>query len=446
MTTDALGLDIRQLTLYSGSFGPREIDELQKEISRDSKKFDELKGAVNELKTKDEEELTPAVRVKLGVCQYIVGAYDEAFASLKKGDGGALAHFYFAKLYIARGQYAEAIESYNTAQSAGYNVDVCALGRAEVYRVMGKLQQSLQELDYLSGAIEQTAEYLYQRAATVNAIGGNPTEAVALYERAYQADPNHPGALFGLALENERRGNDEEALKLYQRSASHFPTNVGTLMNLGVLYEDMGRYEEAVACYKRILDSYPMDARAALFLKDAQEAVEVKRAPVVTGPTETTRLRNWQKKISEIELSQRSRNCLATMNIETLGDLCQLTEQELLRQPNFGETSLNEIKQHLAAFDLELGMDNIVAPPAPIAPAVDEEVPPELRQLLGQPVTDLELSVRARKCMTRLGIKSIGELIRKTSDELLSCKNFGVTSLNEITEKLESKGLKLRGE
>ena len=48
--------------------------------------------------------------------------------------------------------------------------------------------------------------------------------------------------------------------------------------------------------------------------------------------------------------------------------------------------------------------------------------------------------------MTRLGIKSIGELIKKTADELLSCKNFGVTSLNEINEKLASKGLKLRGE
>ncbi len=445
MATDVLGLDVRQLVLYSGSFGPREIDELRKEISRDVKKFDELKGAVNELKTKDEDELSPAVRVKLGVCQFLIGAYDESFASLKKGDGGALVHFYFAKLHVVKHEYEAAIEAYNTAQSAGYNVDVCALGRAEVYREMGKLQQSLQELDYLSGAVEQTAEYLYQRAATVNAIGGNPMEAVALYERAVQADPNHPGALYGLALENERRGNDDEALAFYQRAASHFPTNVGTLMNLGILYEDREQYEEAVACYKRVLNAYPTDRRAALYLKDAQAAVDLGRATETTSTQEKAKMRSLQKKISEIEFSQRSRNCLAAMGIETLGDLCQRTEQDLLRMPNFGETSLNEIRNHLANYDLKLGMATEIAPPQ-VSAQIDEEVPPEMRELLGSPVGDLELSVRARKCMSRLGVKSIGDLVKKTADELLACKNFGVTSLSEINERLSRKGLKLRGE
>ena len=64
-------------------------------------------------------------------------------------------------------------------------------------------------LNNLSGAVEQTAEYLYQRAATVAALGGNPDEVVALLERAVAADGNHAGALFGLALENDRHGNDE---------------------------------------------------------------------------------------------------------------------------------------------------------------------------------------------------------------------------------------------
>ena len=193
MATGAQEINVKQLVLYSGSFGPREIDELREEISRDPKKFDELKEAVNELKTKDEDELSPAVRVKLGVCQFLIGKYDDSFASLKKGDGGALVHFYFAKLHAVKQEYDEAIAAYNTAQSAGYNVDICALGRAEVYRDMGKLTQSLQELDYLSGAVEQTAEYLYQRAATVNAIGGNPQEAVALYEKALDRMGTVPG-------------------------------------------------------------------------------------------------------------------------------------------------------------------------------------------------------------------------------------------------------------
>jgi DNA-directed RNA polymerase subunit alpha len=48
--------------------------------------------------------------------------------------------------------------------------------------------------------------------------------------------------------------------------------------------------------------------------------------------------------------------------------------------------------------------------------------------------------------MVRLGLNTIGELLRKTGDDLLECKNFGVTSLNEVREKLTIKGLKLRGD
>ena len=68
------------------------------------------------------------------------------------------------------------------------------------------------------------------------------------------------------------------------------------------------------------------------------------------------------------------------------------------------------------------------------------------KALLSRPIADLNLSVRARKCMIRLGINSISELVRRTGDDLLECKNFGVTSLNEVREKLQVHGLKLRGD
>jgi len=47
--------------------------------------------------------------------------------------------------------------------------------------------------------------------------------------------------------------------------------------------------------------------------------------------------------------------------------------------------------------------------------------------------------------MIRLGLNTVGELLRRTGDDLLECKNFGVTSLNEVREKLQQNGLKLRG-
>ncbi|HMF14398.1 MAG TPA: DNA-directed RNA polymerase subunit alpha C-terminal domain-containing protein, partial [Gemmataceae bacterium] len=66
--------------------------------------------------------------------------------------------------------------------------------------------------------------------------------------------------------------------------------------------------------------------------------------------------------------------------------------------------------------------------------------------VLNKPVSDLNLSVRARKCMNRLGINTLGDLIQRTADELLESKNFGMTSLNEVREKLAQYGLSLRGD
>ena len=67
----------------------------------------------------------------------------------------------------------------------------------------------------------------------------------------------------------------------------------------------------------------------------------------------------------------------------------------------------------------------------------------DVRALLDRPIADLNLSVRARKCMVRLGLSTIGELVRRTGDDLLECKNFGVTSLIEVREKLTPLGLKV---
>ncbi len=442
MTLGNVEYDIKQLVLYGGSFGPREIEQLREDISRDFKKFDELKEAVNELKNKDEDELSPAVRVKLGVCQFLIGAYDEAYASLKKGDGGALAQFYFAKLHFVRHEYEEAIAAYNTAQSAGYNVDICALGRAEVYREMGAPTQSLQELDYLSGAIEQTADYLYQRGATVNALG-NSQEAIRLYERAIAVDKNHPGALFGLALENERRGNDEEALELYKRAVVRFPTNVGTLMNLGVLYEDLEMYDLAQQCFQRVLDSYPNNERARLYLKDVRASGDMRYDEEAQSKNRELNTRLNQS-ITEIELSVRSRKCMEGLGVKTLRDLCKLTEKDLLDTKNFGDTSLDEIKELLAQKGLKLGM---CAPDKQrVDPYETAQLSPEEQTTLNQLVSVLNLSVRARKCMGRLKIVTLGDLVRHSADELLECKNFGSTSLQEIREKLAPMNLKLKGD
>ena len=69
------------------------------------------------------------------------------------------------------------------------------------------------------------------------------------------------------------------------------------------------------------------------------------------------------KKVDELELSVRSANCLKNDNIVYIGDLIQKTEAEMLRTPNFGRKSLNEIKEVLSAMGLHLGMDVTNWPP-----------------------------------------------------------------------------------
>jgi DNA-directed RNA polymerase subunit alpha len=298
-------------------------------------------------------------------------------------------------------------------------------------------------LDELFGPIEQTAEYLSQRAATVAALGGNPQEVVALYERAVESDGQHPGALFGLALENDRRGNDEEAMNLYKRAASRMPAHVGSLLNLGLLYEDRDEYQKAAQCYQRILDVYPDHARAALYFKDTEASHEQ------YYDEDAAKKRDRMSQVlaipvTDFELSVRSRNCLQKMGIMTLGDLCRCTETELLASKNFGETSLIEIREMLSSKGLRLGQ---LAQERQAAEVFEpESLSADEQALLGKPIAEMNLSVRARKCMIRLGINVLGELVRRTGDDLLECKNFGVTSLNEVREKLTQLGLKLRGE
>jgi DNA-directed RNA polymerase subunit alpha len=72
---------------------------------------------------------------------------------------------------------------------------------------------------------------------------------------------------------------------------------------------------------------------------------------------------NLLRKVDELELSVRSANCLKNDNIIYIGDLVQKTEAEMLRTPNFGRKSLNEIKEVLTQMGLHLGMEIANWPP-----------------------------------------------------------------------------------
>ncbi len=116
--------------------------------------------------------------------------------------------------------------------------------------------------------------------------------------------------------------------------------------------------EEALGYAARILQD-----QLSLFVGFAEPVERVERAvPRELAPAEpevvTPMLNRFLlKKVDELELSVRSANCLKNDNIIYIGDLVQKTEAEMLRTPNFGRKSLNEIKEVLQAMGLRLGMD-----------------------------------------------------------------------------------------
>src|SRR5262249_21381439 len=184
---------------------------------------------------------------------------------------------------------------------------------------------------------------------------------------------------------------------------------------------------------------------ARLFFKDAQASLTMYYNP--DDDVAHSRFSQvLEIPVTDFELSVRSRNCLKKMNIKTLGDLTRVSEQQLLSSKNFGETSLQETKKMMASKARRRGKSLEEGPHYDRRFAQQQPLSDQEQAVLNKPVSDLNLSVRARKCMNRLGINTLGELVQRTADELLESKNFGMTSLSEVREKLAQYGLTLRGD
>ncbi len=116
--------------------------------------------------------------------------------------------------------------------------------------------------------------------------------------------------------------------------------------------------EDAVAYAARIFQD-----QLSLFV-NFDEPTEDEKKP---QSTELVFNKNLLRKVDELELSVRSMNCLKNDNIVYIGDLVQKTEAEMLRTPNFGRKSLNEIEEVLNSMSLYLGMEIPNWPPDNIA-------------------------------------------------------------------------------
>jgi DNA-directed RNA polymerase subunit alpha len=382
--------------------------------------------------------------LKIGIGRYLVCRFQDALDILTKATDNKERRFIAGECYRSMRHYAKAAEEYERAAGRGWDQNTCDALMAECLLLGGQREAADKKIkDILKTIGEESADGWYLRGLQAE-LDGRAAEALEAYENACELEGEHTRATFHLAYFLDLHGEEEEAIDLYQDCLAHPPVYASALLNLAVLYEDSGRYEQAEDVLQKLLSANPNNARARLFLRDVRASNNMyydedqvrriaKRNAVLDIP------------VTDFELSVRARNCLKKMNIHTLGDLVRTSEAELLGYKNFGETSLKEIKEMLAAKGLRLGQ----AAEEPTDPFVytsdsEEEESPQEQGARGIPVEQLDFSVRARRALEQLGVQTLGDLAIRSEAELMGQKNFGQTSLEEIRAKLIEHGLNFR--
>lgn len=435
-------VDVRSVMQGTASLTADDVRKLEQAVAggQTTELRQEAYTLANDVEQGDKSK---AKTLRVGVAFYLLGQAKVAEQVLSRISGEGLADFYRGQALLGTGNFAGSAEAYEQAAKNGHDKVLCLLFQAGSVRAggdVGKAEELLKLAASQGGATR--AEYCYQMGCCL-ADKGDTYGAVEYFSRAIDMDPSHQRALFWLAQLNAQRGNDDDAVRLYERALAKPPLHLSALLNLGLLYEDLENYAAAAYCFRRALEVDPTHERARLYLKDIESTNNL------PFDEDSVRAQQRQKQVlltpvSDFEMSVRARNCLQKMGVRTLEDLIRLNEQDLLAGKNFGETSLREIKEMLDAKGLKLGL--LASKDKPRDYGIQESLSPQQQVLLNRPVAELNLSVRARKCMTRLQIATLGELVARTPDELLESKNFGVTSLNEVRSKLNDLGMRLRND
>jgi len=377
-----------------------------------------------------------------GIGLFILGRDAEAVQKLRKAADSKEKFIYLAFALRRQKNFDEAMENLQRSLDCGTDPLSIILEKAATYCYASNFAAATKELKNCLNYEKASTEYHYQ-LGRIQEMQGLYEQAMDNYKKALELSPNHQKALFRLAYRCDLCGDEDAAIDYYKQVVSGSPVYVSALLNLAVLYEDCGEFDKAVQCVDKVLKFHPNHQRAMLFKKDI-ESSKTMFYDEEKEKKKDRRTQTLETPISDFELSVRSRNCLKKMNIRTLGDLLNITEAELLSYKNFGETSLREVKGILEPKGLLLGMALKEEQSAKAADADSILAKDEDEGLLNKSVDELKLSVRARKCLQKLSIRTLGDLTHRTDAELLGCKNFGVTSLNEIKKAISNLELSLR--
>lgn len=304
--------------------------------------------------------------------------------------------------------------------------------KAELVRVL-IAAGDLDDADKAISGIGDAADRDFLQGLLLEAKG-NVESAIKAYESALEHRADHVEAAFKIGVLLDRIGDDDLAAEHYLVCADATPAYLPGVTNLGILYEERGEANAAIDCFRQVLAYNPRDSRALSLLRDAKAS----RAMYYDEREERERERMekiMRTSVNDFELSVRSRNCLAKMSIFTLGDLLRITEQEMLSYKNFGETSLKEVKEMLAARNLRLGM---------YREGEERSLSKADQKVLSETIERLELSNKTGAVLESLGVSRIGDLVQYTDLDLYRAVNSGQSVVQELSTGLGAYGVGLR--
>ena len=362
-------------------------------------------------------------KVRKGILAFALGHFSDAEEAVDGSD--AYNQALLGLIYQELGEHADAKTHFAAAAKS--------MPEAKVELVRALLDADL--VDEAEKALAGVAdgadrEFLAGRLAEAK---GNTEAAINAYEAALEKEPEHVEAAFQLGVLLDRIGDDDMAVEYYLVCADVHPHYVPGITNLGILYEERGESNAAIDCFRQVLAYNPRDRRALMLLRDAKSS----RTMYYDEREERERERMekiMRTPVNDFELSVRSRNCLAKMNIFTLGDLLKITEQEMLSYKNFGETSLKEVKEMLAARNLRLGM---------FRDGEERSISKADQKVLGESVEKLELGNKSQQMLENLGVSRIGDLAQYSDLDLYKAPGSGQSVVQELSTALGAFGVSL---
>lgn len=421
---------------------PAELVEARGRFLADADSTAKFESAVREARAGGNKTMA-------AIGSWVTGEYDKVLEFAEGNDD--LATFVRGMSQYELGQYDAAVETLGGSVGSGDT----ALAAAALHAMLGANQTDAFE-KALPKAKLNDADALYFAGRQLE-LARDYEAAVEKYEEVLALNELHFAARFRLAYRADLFGDDETAIAVYEGFLQQRPIPVSVLINLGVLYEDRNDFERACGCFGAVLRRDPNNAIARLFFTDSHDSLDMFYDENLELK-EDQLMKVLRTPISDFELSVRARNCLSNMDIKSLGDLVSHSEQELLEFKNFGETSLNEIKRVLNQKGLRLGMRRddgsfIIPEEFDAARSVDIEaelswlgpLSDEMKEALELQISTLNLSVRCHRALVeRLNLQRVGDILLFSEEDLLGMPNFGITSLNELQNKLTEFGLRLR--